>query len=183
MVLRRLIAGALILAVPIALCIAYRPDQAIRVATGLVAHNICSKTFVSGLDPQTVFAETTDRDGIRLLASARDWARFGLLYLNDGAIGGRRILHEDWVDFSAAAALDTDYGAGFWTNRSENENAKARVSLGIPRDAFFASRDQRIVIIPSQHLVIVRLCDPLDPSGDIRGLGRLVKEVIASTQH
>jgi CubicO group peptidase (beta-lactamase class C family) len=119
-----------------------------------------------------------------MLASARDWARFGLLYLNDGVIGGRRILHEDWVDFSAAATLDTDYGAGFWTNRSEHEHAKGRVRLGIPRDAFFASGDlgQRIVIMPSQHLVVVRLGDSVDPSGDIRGLGRLVKEVIAAVQ-
>jgi CubicO group peptidase (beta-lactamase class C family) len=119
-----------------------------------------------------------------MLASARDWARFGLLYLNDGVIGDRHILHEDWVDFSAAATLDTDYGAGFWTNRSEHENAKGRVRLGIPRDAFFASGDlgQRIVIIPSQHLVIVRLGDSVDPTGDIRGLGRLVKEVIVATQ-
>jgi hypothetical protein len=119
-----------------------------------------------------------------MLASARDWARFGLLYLNDGVIGGRRILHEDWVDFSAAATLDTDYGAGFWTNRSEHEYARGRVRLGIPRDAFFASGDlgQRIVIIPSQHLVVVRLGDAVDPTGDIRGLGRLVKEVIAAVQ-
>jgi CubicO group peptidase (beta-lactamase class C family) len=119
-----------------------------------------------------------------MLASARDWARFGLLYLNDGEIGGRRILQEDWVGFSASATLDTDYGAGFWTNRSEHENAKGRVRLGIPRDAFFASGDlgQRIVIIPSQHLVIVRLGDSVDPTGDIRGLGRLVKEVIAVVQ-
>jgi CubicO group peptidase (beta-lactamase class C family) len=119
-----------------------------------------------------------------MLASARDWARFGLLYLNDGVIGGRRILHEDWVDFSAAATLDTDYGAGFWTNRSEHEHAKGRIRLGIPRDAFFASGDlgQRIVIIPSQHLVVVRLGDSVDPTGDIRGLGRLVKEVIAAVQ-
>lgn len=119
-----------------------------------------------------------------MLASARDWARFGLLYLNDGMIGGRRILHEDWVDLSAAATLGTDYGAGFWTNRSEHEHAKGRVRLGIPRDAFFASGDlgQRIVILPSQHLVIVRLGDSVDPTGDIRGLGRLVKEVIAATQ-
>ena len=120
-----------------------------------------------------------------MLASARDWARFGLLYLNDGLIGGKRLLHADWVDLSAAATLDTDYGAGFWTNRSEHPNAKRRVLLGIPRDAFFASGDlgQRIVILPSQNLVIVRLGNSVDPTGDIRGLGRLVSEVIAATRH
>jgi CubicO group peptidase (beta-lactamase class C family) len=118
-----------------------------------------------------------------MLASARDWAKFGLLYLNDGVVGGKRILHEDWVDFCAAATLDTDYAAGFWTNRSEHPNAKGRVRLGIPHDAFFASGDlgQRIVIMPSQHLVVVRLGDSVDPTGDIRGLGRLVKEVIGAT--
>src|SRR5260370_42102220 len=86
-----------------------------------------------------------------------------------------RVLHEDWVDFCAAATLDTDYAAGFWTNRSEHPNAKARVQLGIPRDAFFASGDmgQRIVIMPSQHLVVVRLGDSVDPTGDIRSLARL----------
>jgi CubicO group peptidase (beta-lactamase class C family) len=117
-----------------------------------------------------------------MLASARDWAKFGLLYLNDGMIGGKRILHEDWVDFSAAATLGTDYGAGFWTNRSEHPDARGRVRSGIPRDAFFASGDlgQRIVILPSQHLVVVRLGDSVDPTGDIRGLTRLVKEVIAA---
>ena len=119
-----------------------------------------------------------------MLASARDWAKFGLLYLNDGVVGGKRILHPDWVDFCAAAALDTDYAAGFWTNRSEHPNAKGRVRLGIPRDAFFASGDlgQRIMIIPSQRLVVVRLGDSVDQSGDIRGTARLVKEVIAAVQ-
>ena len=119
-----------------------------------------------------------------MLASARDWARFGLLYLNDGVVGGKRILHEDWVDFSAAATLDTDYAAGFWTNRSEHPNAKGRVRLGMPRDAFFASGDlgQRVVIMPTQRLVVIRLGDSVDPTGDIRGLVRLVKDVIAAVQ-
>jgi CubicO group peptidase (beta-lactamase class C family) len=119
-----------------------------------------------------------------MLASARDWARFGLLYLQDGVAGGQRILHEDWVDLSAAATLDTDYGAGFWTNRSEHERAKGRIAMGIPRDAFFAFGDlgQRIVILQSQRMVIVRLGDSVDPTGDIHGLGRLVSEVIAATK-
>jgi CubicO group peptidase (beta-lactamase class C family) len=119
-----------------------------------------------------------------MLASARDWAKFGLLYLNDGVAGEKRILHPDWVDSCAAATLHTDYAAGFWTNRSEHPNAKGRVRLGIPRDAFFASGDlgQRIIIVPSQRLVVARLGDSVDPTGDIRGVARLVKEVIAAVQ-
>jgi CubicO group peptidase (beta-lactamase class C family) len=119
-----------------------------------------------------------------MLASARDWARFGLLYLNDGLVGRKRLLHEDWVDLSAAATLDTDYGAGFWTNRSDHPHARSRIAMGIPRDAFFASGDlgQRIVILPTQRMVIVRLGNSVDPTGDIRGLGRLVREVIEAVQ-
>jgi CubicO group peptidase (beta-lactamase class C family) len=119
-----------------------------------------------------------------MLASARDWAKFGLLYLNDGVVGGRRILHEDWVDFCAAATLNSDYAAGFYTNRGDHPDARGRVYLGMPSDSFFASGllGQRIVIMPSQRLVVVRLGDSVDPTGDIRGVARLVKEVIAAMQ-
>jgi CubicO group peptidase (beta-lactamase class C family) len=127
----------------------------------------------------------TLQGGNYMLASARDWAKLGLLYLNDGVVGGKRVLHEDWVDFCAAATLDSDYAAGFFTNRSDHPNARGRVQLGMPRDSFFASGllGQRIVIMPSQRLVVVRLGDSVDPTGDIRGLARLVKEVIAATGH
>lgn len=118
-----------------------------------------------------------------MLASARDWARFGLLYLNDGKIGGKHILHDEWVDFVTWATLDTDYAAGFWTNNSEHPKAKARVRAGIPRDAYYASGNlgQRCVIIPSQHMVVVRMGDAVDPTGDISGLERLIREVIEAT--
>jgi hypothetical protein len=89
------------------------------------------------------------------------------------------------VEFSASATLDTDYGAGFWTNRSEHDHARGRVRIGIPRDAFFASGNlgQRCVVIPSQHMVVVRMGDATDGDGDIEGLGRLVKGAIAATDH
>jgi CubicO group peptidase (beta-lactamase class C family) len=126
----------------------------------------------------------TLQGGNYMLASARDWAKLGLLYLNDGVIGGKKVLHPDWVDFCAAATLDSDYAAGFFTNRSDHPNARGRVALGFPRDSFFASGllGQRIVIMPSQHMVVVRLGDSIDPTGDIKGVARLVKEVIAATQ-
>ena len=138
-----------------------------------------------GMRSMTLEFDTTGtlQGSAYMFAGARDWARFGLLYLNDGVIAGHRLLPEGWVDLSARATLDTDYGAGFWTNRSDHAHAKGRVRLGIPHDAFFASGNlgQRIVVLPTQQLVVVRLGDAVDPSGDIRGLGRLVGEVIAAT--
>ena len=64
-----------------------------------------------------------------MLASARDWAKLGVLYANDGVVGGKKMLHPDWVDFCAAATLGTDYAAGFYTNRSDHPDAKGRVLL------------------------------------------------------
>jgi hypothetical protein len=48
--------------------------------------------------------------------------------------------------------------------------------LGIPHDAFFAfgNQDQRIVILRSRQMVMVRLGFSVDPAGDIRGPGLLV---------
>ncbi|WP_375414285.1 serine hydrolase domain-containing protein [uncultured Bradyrhizobium sp.] len=155
------------------------PEQTLRFAWRELFNPLGMRTVTLEFD-----ATGTLQGSSAMLASARDWARFGLLYLNDGVAGGQRVLHEDWVDLSASATLDTDYGAGFWTNRSRHPRAEYRVKLGIPRDAFFASGDlgQRIVILPAQHLVIVRLGDSVDPTGDMSGLGRLVSEVIAATQ-
>jgi CubicO group peptidase (beta-lactamase class C family) len=55
---------------------------------------------------------------------------------------------------------------------------------GVPRNAFLASGDlgQRIVILPTQGLVIVRLGDATDPTGDIAGLAQLITEVVAATE-
>jgi CubicO group peptidase (beta-lactamase class C family) len=155
------------------------PEQSLKLAWRELFNPLGMRSVTLEFD-----ASGTLQGSSSMLASARDWARFGLLYLQDGVVGGRRLLHEDWVDLSAAATLDTDYGAGFWTNRSEHERAKGRIAMGIPRDAFFAFGDmgQRIVILQSQRMVIVRLGDSVDPTGDISGLGRLVREVIAATQ-
>lgn len=120
----------------------------------------------------------------RIYASARDWARFGELYLEDGKMGDKRILPPGWVTYSTRRTLDSDYAAGFWINASDTPNARWRVRHGMPADAFYASglNGQRIVVVPSQHLVIARLGSTIDPPNyDMPGLARLVSDVIAAT--
>ena len=94
-------------------------------------------------------------------ATARDWARFGLLYLHDGVVNGRRILPAGWVAYSAAPTPQADwgYGAGFWTNRGSDAGSRRRQSWGMPADAFFAlgNSGQIVIVAPSAGLVVVSL--------------------------
>jgi CubicO group peptidase (beta-lactamase class C family) len=119
-----------------------------------------------------------------MLASARGWARFGMLYLNDGVAGGQRILPEGWVKYSASPTPDAwvGYGAGFWTNQGDGFGTKYRIDHGWPRDAFMAKGTigQYVIVIPSQRLVIVRLgISPNWP--DVDGVSQLIRDVIAAT--
>jgi CubicO group peptidase (beta-lactamase class C family) len=119
-----------------------------------------------------------------ILAPARDWARFGQLFLNDGvAPDGTRLLPEGWVAASRRSTLGSTYGAGFWTNDGGSEFAALRIKAGMPADGFFASgnRGQRIYIMPSAHLVIVRLgMTHRPPDFDIAGDLHLIRDVIAA---
>lgn len=129
-------------------------------------------------------ATGTPEGSSQMLATARDWARFGLLYLNDGVVAGRRILPEGWVDYSANLVPEAwvGMGAGFWTNRGDSKGSRYRTSLGMPKDAFYASGTfgQYVVIVPSERLVVVRL-GVTGPMYDIEGVSRLIADVIAIT--
>jgi CubicO group peptidase (beta-lactamase class C family) len=117
-----------------------------------------------------------------MFASARDWARLGLLYANDGIVGDRRILPAGWIDYSTSPTLGSAYGAGFWTARGKGGLADAIAHNGLPTDTFLASGNlgQRVLIIPSRHLVIVRLGDATDPTNDARGLMQLARRMVDS---
>ena len=121
-----------------------------------------------------------------MLASARDWARFGQLYLNDGVAGGRRILPEGWVNYSASATPNAwvGIGAGFWTNQGDSFGATFRVEHGWPRDAFFAKGTigQYTIVIPSERLVIVRLGRSPNAPPAADGVFDLVRDVVAATR-
>jgi CubicO group peptidase (beta-lactamase class C family) len=97
-----------------------------------------------------------------MYATARDWARFGLLYLQDGTWEGERILPEGWVKYSTTPtpkAPKGQYGAHFWLNRGDPENPGNRPFPRLPQDLFLAwgYQEQQTIIIPSRRLVLVRL--------------------------
>jgi formylmethanofuran dehydrogenase subunit C len=88
------------------------------------------------------------------------------------------------VNYSAAPTLDTDYGAGFWTNRGSHGDAADRIGAGMPADAFYGSGNlgQRVVIIPSAGLVIVRLGLTHRPGFDMKGLLRLIADTTSASR-
>jgi len=86
-------------------------------------------------------------------ATARDWARFGLLYLHDGVWNGQRVLPEGWVRWTTTGE---EYGALWWLNRGP---VASRRHPEIPVDCFSCEgyEGQYIWVIPSKDLVVVRL--------------------------
>ena len=97
-----------------------------------------------------------------MYATARDWANFGLLYLQDGVWDGERILPKGWVDYSrrpSSTAPSGKYGAHFWTNGTAEMDDRLRPFGNLPADTYYAAgyEGQNIVIVPSRNLVVVRL--------------------------
>ena len=111
-----------------------------------------------------------------LYATARDYARFGLLFENDGVFNGERILPEGWVKYSTsvASASNGKYGSFFWLN-------KGKSSPSAPEDMYACDgRDgQHIYIMPTQELIVVILgYSPTSKGG--MDTDRLLKDIIST---
>ncbi len=123
------------------------------------------ETVLLPLGMDRTFLET-DWNGDFILSSqvwttARDLARLGLLYLNDGVWDGARILPERWAEYVATPApaqppreradgsQAPGYGAQFWLYGERH---------GLPEGSYAArgNRGQYLMIIPDRDLLIVR---------------------------
>eukprot|EP01130_Rhizamoeba_saxonica_P007255 TRINITY_DN292_c0_g1_i2.p1 TRINITY_DN292_c0_g1~~TRINITY_DN292_c0_g1_i2.p1 ORF type:complete len:443 (+),score=84.56 TRINITY_DN292_c0_g1_i2:18-1346(+) len=109
-------------------------------------------------------------------STARDLARFGLLYANDGIWKGERILPEGWVKYTAtptAGATKGNYGAHWWLNSKPQEWFQ-----DLPSDMYYASgfRGQIVAVFPSSDLVVVRMGHDL--TKDVYYLEKLINGVI-----
>ena len=104
--------------------------------------------------------------------TARDLARLGLLYLQDGRWDGRRLLSRAWTRFARTPSPAAEhYGAFWWLNRDGR-------FPNVPRDAYYASGafGQNVLVIPSHDLVIARM--GTNPPDDDAGLDLLARQVM-----
>jgi len=109
--------------------------------------------------------------------TARNWARLGLLYLQDGMWQGHRVLPEGWATFvstPAPAWKRPVYGGLFWVN---GDGARP-----IPTTAYFANGagGQRTIIIPTHDLVVVRMGHHKGDSAGMKTLDLALAELMTA---
>jgi len=108
-------------------------------------------------------------------ATTRDWAKFGLLYLHKGNWNGEQLFDESWAKYVSTPTNGSkgDYGAHFWLN------AGGRYP-DAPRDLYSANgfQGQKVFIIPSKDLVIVRMGLTNDEKFDFNGLLKGIVESV-----
>ena len=107
-------------------------------------------------------------------ATTRDWAKFGLLHLNKGNWNGEQIFSPEWIDYITTPTKNSNgvYGAHWWLN------AEGKYP-DVPKDLYSANgfQGQRVFVIPSKDLVIVRTGLSEYPDFDE---GIFLKEVVAA---
>jgi len=109
--------------------------------------------------------------------TARNWARLGLLYLNDGVWQGRRLLPEGFAKFVSTLAPAWKrpvYGGLFWVNGDGAWN--------LPKDAYFAAGagGQRTFVVPSHQLVVVRMGHFRGDRAGMKTLNAALAELMAA---
>jgi CubicO group peptidase (beta-lactamase class C family) len=107
-------------------------------------------------------------------ATARDWAKFGLLYLHNGNWNGEQLFNESWVKYAATPTNGSngEYGAHFWLNAGGKYP-------NVPKDLFSCNgyQGQHVFIIPSKDLVVVRFGLAENPEFDV---DTFLKEVLSA---
>ncbi|TPN87666.1 serine hydrolase domain-containing protein [Aquimarina algicola] len=108
-------------------------------------------------------------------ATVRDWGKFGLLYLHKGNWNGKQIFDKSWVDYitTPTPTSEGDYGGHFWLNAGG-------FYPDAPKDMFSANgfQGQRVFIIPSKDLVVVRF----GLAGNTVDFNQFLKDIVTAIQ-
>ncbi len=130
--------------------------------------NFPYQSFIDKIGMQSMVIETDMSNNFvgssYAWANTRDWAKFGLLYLNKGNWNGQQLFSENWVEYVTTPTSGSDgiFGAHFWLNAGGKYP-------DVPRDLFSANgyEGQYVFIIPSKDLVVVRTGLAEDPAFNI----------------
>ncbi|WBX73577.1 serine hydrolase [Tenacibaculum pacificus] len=108
-------------------------------------------------------------------ATARDWAKLGLLYLHNGEWNGQHLFDKDWVDYATTPTPTSNkqYGAQLWLNAGNKYP-------DVPKNmySFNGYKGQNVFILPNQNLVVVRT--GLTKNADVN---MLLKGIITSIKN
>jgi len=108
----------------------------------------------------------TTRTFCCISATARDWARVGLVMLNGGRVGNRQVIPADWIrQLLTPSPLNPAYG-GYWMLEAIPLTPRSVAASGAPPvatpfsapDVYYAGGrgGQRVYVIPSRQAVVVR---------------------------
>ena len=116
-------------------------------------------------------------------ATPRDWAAVGQFALQDGVVAGDRLLPEGWMAQSTTVepvrkTEERGYAAGWWVNRKADGKF---VDATLPEDAYWMSGHdgQRVYVVPSANLVVVRLGFSPELDGDQIRTSELVSGLVS----
>jgi CubicO group peptidase (beta-lactamase class C family) len=141
---------------------------------------------------QTVYAMLADRLGMSSyqhsadiagnligsgagFATLRDYAKLGVLYLNDGVWNGERLLPAGWVDYATTAThTGTSYAACFRTNIDR------RFPSLPPETAWAAGASDNRVFILRRHRLTVAVSNESDHPMDLAALDRMIAAAVAT---
>lgn len=124
--------------------------------TELLFRPLGMRSAVIETDPEGYFVASSF-----MHASARDWAKIGQLFLQDGVWNDERLLPEGWVGYSTSPAAEDPnglYGAHWWLDLPGSRDNSRDDVAELPEDAFFSlgHDGQSLTVIPSRDLVVVR---------------------------
>lgn len=126
---------------------------AVRKAVGQSLASYLSEKFWIPLGMEQNATWSTDESGMEktyccIHSNARDFAKLGQLFLDNGKVGDKQLLTTDFIDLMKNPTKNSDeiYGMGFWIN---NDNP-------IKHYYFLGLQGQYIIMVPQHNMVIVR---------------------------